>query len=583
MRVYQFHHIRVAVSVNSFITIAKNNQYKKRQQVSRLCYDNKQYGVFIVNKIAQYLNTHMLGEVVVAPSIRHSYAHDGSVLQYTPDMVAYPRSTSDIRKIARFSWQLAEKGHTLPLIARGSGTDTTGAAIGSGMVVVPSAHMSRIFEYDQKQKLVRLQPGVTVNALSNALALYGVAIPELRWDHQMATIGGAIASQRNSIEYVDQLEVVLANGDVLQTKRISKREVEKKKGQQNFEGDIYRGVDKLIEENPELLDQMVYDDNRLDHSGYAGLEMVKDKHGSFDLTPLFVGSQGSLGIISEMILKADFVNQNPAAVVVAFADKAAALDALDVIDSCDPSAVEYIDSKYFEAAALAGKNFRFYEDATEQLGELAAVVVVTINDFAERARKKKVKKLLAKLKPLPAYAVAEDDLLASDLRAITAVTYWLLNPDKQDFSTPPALDGVYVPTNRFEAFSTQLEALAKKHHTTLALYGRPLDEIWYVRPVLRMAAVADKQKLFKLMSELAALVEAHDGAPFGVSGEGRLGASLKADDDKHQELFKKLKDVFDPHGTLNPGVKHGTTVRELAKQVRNSYEGPAATGYLAKY
>ena len=548
-----------------------------------MCYDKKQYGVYIVNKIAQYLNTHMLGEVVVSPSVRHAYAHDGSVLQYTPDMVAYPRSTSDIRKIARFSWQLAEKGHILPLIARGAGTNTTGAAIGNGMVVAQNMHMNRIFEYDQKQKLVRLQPGVTVNTLSNALALHGVAIPELRWDHQLATIGGAIASQRSSIEYVDQLEVVLANGDVLQTKRLSKREFEKKKGQQNFEGDIYRGVDKLIEENAPLLDEMVYDDNRLDHAGYAGLEMVKDKHGSFDLTPLFVGSQGSLGIISEMILKADFVNQNPAAVVVAFSSKTVALDALDVIDSCDPSAVEYIDAKYFEAAAQAGKNFRFYEDATEQLGELAVVVVVTINDFAERMRKKKIKKLLSKLKSLEAFAVAEEDVFNSDLRAVTAVTYWLLNPDKQDVSAPPALDGVYVPTNRFEAFSTKLDELAKKHHTTLALYGRPLDEIWYVRPSLRMSAVADKQKLFKLMTELAALVESHDGAAFGVSGEGRLGASLKADADKHQELFKKLKYVFDPHGTLNPGVKHGTSVRELAKQVRSSYEGPAATGYLAKY
>lgn len=525
----------------------------------------------------------MLGEVIVSPSVRHSYAHDGSVLQYTPDMVAYPRSTSDIRKIARFSWQLAEKGHILPLIARGAGTNTTGAAIGTGMIVAPSAHMHRIFEYDEKQKLVRVQPGVTVNALSNALSLYGAAIPELRWDHQMATIGGAVASQRSSIEYVDQLEVVLANGDVLQTKRISKRDFEKKKGQQTFEGEIYRGVDKLIEENPQLLDEMVYNDNRLDHTGYAGLEMVKDKHGSFDLTPLFVGSQGSLGIVSEMILKADFVNQNPAAVAVAFADKAAALDALDVIDSCDPSAVEYIDSKYFEAAAQAGKNFRFYEDATEQLGELAAVVVVTINDFAERARKKKIKKLLSKLKPLPTFAVAEEDLYSSDLRALTAVTYWLLNPEKQDFSTPPMLDGFYIPTNRFEVFSSQLDELAKKHHTTLALYGRPLDELWYVRPVLRMAAAADKQKLFKLMTELATLVESHDGTAFGVSGEGRIGPSLKAEDDKHKELFKKLKDIFDPQGTLNPGTKHGTTIRELAKQVRGSYDGPAATGYLAKF
>lgn len=536
-----------------------------------------------MNKIAQYLNTHMLGEVIVNTSVRHAYSTDASVLRFTPDMVAYPRATSDIRKIARFSWQLAEKGHTLPLIARGSGTDTTGAAIGAGMIIGMTAHMNRIFEYDSGQKLVRVQPGVTVNALSNALALHGTAIPELRWDHQMATIGGAVASQRSAIQYVDQLEVVLANGDVLQTKRLSKRDLEKKKGQQNFEGEVYRGVDGLIEDNLELLDGMVHDDDRLDHEGYVGLEQVKEKNGSFDLTPLFVGSQGSLGIISEMILKADFTNQNPAMVVAAFAERAGARDALDVIADLDPTAVEYIDGKYFEAANLAGKSFRFYDEAKEQFGSVAAVLVVTVNDFNERARHRKMKKLQSHLKPLGAHIVGDADYLNSDLRGLNSVTYWLLNPEKDDFSSPPILDGMFVPMNRFDVFAEGLDALAKHHHVTLALYGRPSDELWYVRPLIRMGTVADKQKLFKLTSELAALVKKNDGAPFGASGDGRLGAGLRLESDKHHEVFKKLKDIFDPNGTLNPGVKHDTTPRDLARQLRGDYDGGQATGYLAKF
>lgn len=536
-----------------------------------------------MNKIAQYLNTHMLGEVITNSDVRSAYATDGSVLHEMPDMVAYPRATSDLRKIARFSWQLAEKGHTLALTMRGAGTDTTGGAIGGGMVVATGAHMNRIFEYDAGQKLVRLQPGVTINALSNALALHGTAIPELRWDHQMATVGGAIASQRGAIEYVDQLEVVLANGDVLQTKRLSKRDLDKKKGQQNFEGEIYRQIDALIEDNGDLLDQMVSDDDRLDHEGYVGLEQVKDKGGSFDLTPLFVGSQGSLGIISEMILKADFVNQNPAMVVAAFGERSQARDAIDEIDDIDPSAVEYIDAKYFEAAALAGKTFRFYDEAKEKFGAVAAVIVVTLNDFNERNRHRKMKRLESKLKPLEAHIVADQDFQNSDLRSLNSVTYWLLNPEKDDFSSPPILDGMFIPMDRFDVFNDELENLAKHHHVTLALYGRPLDELWYVRPLLRMGTVADKQKLFKLTAALSALVTKHDGTPFGASGDGRIGAGLKLESDKHQDLFKKLKAVFDPHGTLNPGVKHDSTVRDLAHKLRSSYGGTPATGYLSKF
>jgi len=536
-----------------------------------------------MNKIAHYLNTHMLGEVIVAPEVLAAYTTDASILHFTPDMIAYPRATSDIRKIARFSWQLADKGHTLPLPMRGAGTDTTGGAIGSGMIVSTMAHMNRIFEYDSGQKLIRLQPGVTINAVQNALTLHGTAIPELRWDHQMASIGGSVASQRSAIEYVDQLEVVLANGDVLQTKRLSKRDVEKKKGQQNFEGEIYRGVDALIDDNADLLDEMVANDDRLDHEGYVGLEMVKEKNGSFDLTPLFVGSQGSLGIISEMILKADFVNQNPAMVVATFAERAGAQDALDVINDIDPSAVEYVDGKYFEAAKLAGKTFRFYDEAKEQFGDVAAVVVVTLNDFNERARGRKMKKLLSRLKPLGAHVVADDDFMNSDLRALSSVTYWMLNPEKPDFSSPPILDGMYVPMERFAVFADGLDALMKEQHVPLALYGRPQDELWYVRPLVRMAAVSDKQKLFKVTASLSALVRKHGGAPFGAAGDGRLGAGLRLESDAHHDLFKKLKNVFDPHGTLNPGVKHDTTARDLARQLRSSYEGPAATSHLAKF
>lgn len=536
-----------------------------------------------MNKIAHYLNTHMLGEVVVTPSVLAAYSTDASVLHYTPDMVAFPRATSDIRKIARFSWQLAEKGHTLPLTARGAGTDTTGAAIGSGMVIATMAHMNRIFEYDAGQKLVRLQPGVTINALTNALALHGTSIPELRWDHQMSSIGGSIATQRSAIEYVDQLEVVLANGDVLQTKRISKRDLQKKKGQQDFEGELYRAVDGLIEDNADILDELVHDDDRLDHDGYAGLELVKEKNGSFDLTPLFVGSQGSLGIISEMILRADFVNQSPAMVVCVFAERAHARDALDTIEDVDPTTVEYIDASYFEAAALAGKTYRFYEEAKEQFGSVAAVVTISINDFNERARQKKLKKLLSKLKPLGAHVVADKDFMNSDLRSISSVTYWLLNPEKADMTSPPVLDGMFVPLERFDVFADELETLMKQHHVALALYGRPLDELWYVRPLIRMATVADKQKLFKLTTELAALATKHGGLPFGAGGDGRIGAALRIEDSKHQELFKKLKEVFDPNGTLNPGVKQDATARDLARQVRGSYEGPSATGHLAKF
>ena len=147
-----------------------------------------------MSKVASYLRGHLSGEVSVREDVLVAMAMDGGVLAQKPEMVIYPRNTNDIRKVARFSWQLAEKGHKLPITVRGAGTDATGAAIGRGISLVTTAHMNRIFEYDTKQKLIRLQPGVTLTALEAALGLHGTGIMALAGSYPYGTVGGAIAS-----------------------------------------------------------------------------------------------------------------------------------------------------------------------------------------------------------------------------------------------------------------------------------------------------------------------------------------------------------------------------------------------------
>src|SRR5581483_6485669 len=98
------------------------------------------------SKVAHYLQEHLVGEVISSSDARQHFATDCSILQQAPALIVYPKNENDIRKTARFSWQLAERGRLIPLTARGSGTDQTGAAIGSGMLLVFPAHMNRILE-----------------------------------------------------------------------------------------------------------------------------------------------------------------------------------------------------------------------------------------------------------------------------------------------------------------------------------------------------------------------------------------------------------------------------------------------------
>ncbi len=534
-----------------------------------------------MSKIAEYLNKHILGEVTVDPAIRELYSTDGSVLSVTPDAVVFPMITNDIRKIARFAWQLSLKGHTLPIIARGSGSDKTGGAVGKGLVVATEAHMNRIFEYDSKQKLIRLQPGVTVVDLQNTLSIHGTSIPKLSYEAGTATVGGALARSRHMLKAVQKLEVVLSSGDAIQTHRLSKRELEKKKKLDNFEGDIYREVDNLIEQNKALIaDQLAFHDG-LDHGGYASLGEVKTKEG-FDLSPLFLGSQGTLGIISEMILRAEYVNQTPAVVVAAFNKHVDAHDAIDAVEQLSPSGLEYIEGAYFERAKKQGKEFSFYEEAAKE-GAVAAVVVASFNDFSERTRAHKVKRMAKILKDLDGVVEFAKDESVSELHSVHKVTSYSLMHSAAGHATPPIMDGVFVPIDRFEDFASAVEKLATKHHVQLPIYGRPLDELWYTRPELEVGKAEGKKKLFTLMNEYQKLVIDHNGIFFGENGEGRLRTFIAEQSDPAlKELFGQVKDIFDPRGILNTGAKQHGNAAEIGKQLRSHY-APSRSGELPQF
>ena len=533
-----------------------------------------------MSKVAAYLRGHISGEVSTRDDVRAGVATDGGVLAIKPELVIYPRNTNDIRKVARFAWQLAEKGHVLPLTVRGGGTDDTGASIGKGAIIATTAHMNKVFEYDAKQRLVRLQPGASVGALQSALALQGTSIMALAGSHPGGTVGGAIASavagplagKYGTIQQsVDQLEVVLANGEVLQTGRISKRELSRKKGLQGFEGDISRGIDGIIEEYEEILPKLAANDT----VGYNTIADVKRKDGSFDLTPLFVGSQGTLGVISEVILRAEHRNPAISAAALAFADSNAARDALDELAGMRPALLEYYDAELFDAAAKLGRTYKFYTEASEAFVP-QSVVLVAFDEFNAHQRKKNTKKV-AKLyeKADGVHVVCEDDA-ASELLAALDVAYYTAAPDKTAQSPSGLYGGLHIPTAQLEKFAGAVAQLAAHEHVTLPMAGHVITNTYTVYPTLSLDKVADKQKLFKLLDALTKLVYQHGGTMVAEGGEGRLKArGIYAElDEKVVAMYEAVRKVCDPLGTLNPGVKQVNDVRTVATQLKAVHTAP---------
>lgn len=313
-----------------------------------------------MSKITEYLNEHILGEVTHCDAVREQFSKDGSVLTIKPEIVVFPRNTNDIRKTTRFAYQLAEKGHKLGVTVRGYGSDVTGASLGSGVILNTTAHLNQIINLPlrDKQKLIHVQPGISCATVNQVLKYHNQNIPAFPESANYSSVGAVIANGSRGPrsgkyggvgDFVERLEVVLSNGEVLETGRISRRDLAKKMSEQSFEAEIYRKLDECLEDYQEHIENEL-SLHPYGNSGYGGIADIKARDGSVDLTPLFVGSQGSLGIISEAILRTDDLRETTTKVVIATESFDQARDIADQIKKLEPSILELTDGRLYELA-----------------------------------------------------------------------------------------------------------------------------------------------------------------------------------------------------------------------------------------
>ena len=546
-----------------------------------------------MNKIAKYLQSHISGEIVDSAAVREYFSTDGSILSIKPMLAAYPRTTNDIRKIARFSWQLAEKGHILPITARGNGTDTSGAAIGSGIILSTTTHLNKILELDSQQKLIRVQPGVNFKSLQETLQTHGLFLPPFPASYEYSTIGGAIANNslgKKSFKYgtmrdwVEKLEVVLANGEVIQTGRINKKQVERKKGLPTLEGEIYRAVDAVDAEYGDAFDEYYEQlDLTMDNLGFFMKDVVK-RDGSVDLTPLFVGSQGALGIVSEAILKASIHNPKTKLVVAAFTDTADVFDAVEAVRTLGPSALELVDKSLLKFATDECSYVLPPEIADDSFTP-EAVLFIEFDDVSVRVQDKKVKRAQKILKDLTEKVIVSSDAGEQDKYwSVRGATAFVLNYARGFKTALPGVEGIAVPPEKLADIWKALPQLSDKHKASLVFWAQAGDGVVYTYPLFDLSKPAERQQVLKFMNEYYQIVVKLGGAIAGAVGDGRLRSpfsKLQAGE-RLVEMTAKIKTAFDPHNSLNPGVKTGTVPKDITQRLRREYSLAQFFDYLPR-
>jgi FAD/FMN-containing dehydrogenase len=521
-----------------------------------------------MSKIAHYLQEHVIGEVMTSVDARRYFATDASIFSLAPALVIYPRNEN------------AERGRVIPITARGSGTDQTGAALGNGIAMVFPAHMNRILELDTKSGMVSVEPGINYGKLQQSLHTHGRFLPPYPASLEYSTIGGAVAnnaSGEKSIKYgdtrayVQSLRVVLANGEVIETGRITKRELSKKLGLATFEGEIYRSVDTLLEEQGDLIEQLERNVT-MNNAGYDLMD-VKQRDGSFDLTPLFVGSQGTLGIITETLLSTELHNPETTLMVSAFDSLDHAQNAILELRALSemPSAIEMVDGNVLKQVHDINPN------QLKNLIQAPYPSLVLFTEFDtgnERARKKVIKRAQKILEKYAVTVQVETELeKQQQLWKIRHSTSMLLGHSDGAQRAIPIIEDAAVPPNQLAALITGAYSLFARLSLAPAIWGHAGDGNVHVQPQLNLSQIGDRQKAFKLMDEYYALVLNLGGTISAEHNDGRLRAPYveRQYGSEAYTLFQKIKQIFDPYGTLNPGVKIGSSLDDIKGIIRSDY------------
>jgi FAD/FMN-containing dehydrogenase/Fe-S oxidoreductase len=513
------------------------------------------------------------GEVRYDRLSRALYSTDASVFQIVPLGVVLPRSEEDIVSTVRTCAR-----HGVPLTARGGGTSQAGQCIGPGIVLDCSKYFHDVLELNSEERWVRVRPGCVLDDLNQKVAPHGLQFaPDISTANR-ATIGGMIANNSSgthsvihgkTIDHVLELRVVLSDGNIVDTRPLALREVDSYCLQQNLEGECYRVLRRLATEHAAEIDRRYpkilrrvggYNLDRFVPGQNAatfvpGSTISSGSPGSFKLSDIFVGSEGTLGVVVEAKLRLIEQPKVKAVLVVQFDDLLEALAATPAILAHRPSAVEVMDRYILESTRLNADASRLRSFLS---GDPDAVLLIEFYGERSSEMTPRLDELEADLRRRGFgyhYQQATQPELQQRIWKLRTLALGLSMADKGDAKAISFVEDTAVAPEHLRDYIDEMLRIIDRHGTKAGVYAHASVGCLHVRPVIDLKTEKGVGQFQAIADEVAELVLRYGGALSGEHGDGLVrspfqermfGPVLYA-------AFRDLKQTFDPLGIFNPG------------------------------
>ena len=515
----------------------------------------------------QKLEEALIGDLKVDHATRVLYATDASVYRKIPLGVAFPKSKEDVAEIVRFAREFE-----ISVIPRAAGTSLAGQCVGEGLVVDFSRYMTKILEINPKEKWVVVQPGVIRDQLNEAVEEDALFFGPNTSTANRCMMGGMLgnnSSGTTSIRYgttrdkVIELEIVLFDGSTASLKEMNREEIEKGIiGNSAFSELLKSTISELSPEEvrEEISTNFPKKGIHRRNTGYA-LDVISEMqpfnpNGSpLNLGKLIAGSEGTLCMVTKLKLQLDDLPPPNVVIVCAhFETINESMEATVEAMKSKPYACELMDKIILD---LTKGNPGQAENRFFVEGDPGAILCIELRADNLNDLERDCRVLIDRLRRKDlgyAFSIVEapNTRKVWDLRA---AGLGVLSNLKGKAKPVAFVEDTAVELEDLPAYIRDFEKLMENFGQQAVYYAHAGAGELHLRPVLDLKSKEGREDFRKIGEASAELIKKYNGSLSGEHGDGRVRAEFipKMVGEKNYQLFRKIKQIWDPQNMFNPG------------------------------
>ena len=497
--------------------------------------------------LSSRLSRHIEGEVLFHPGDRGRYATDASIYQVMPVGVVVPKSIEDVQAALAIA---REEG--VSILPRGGGTSQCGQTVNDSLVLDFTRHLRGLVSVEGD--VARVQPGITLGALNEALKPHGKFFPVDPSTWQRCTIGGMAGNNScgsKSIRYGLMADNTLGIDALLAD------------GSRHFFGEGEPNTDLVARllalgerEAAEIAARFPEQLRRVGGYNLDALTPAGRAAGRGNLARLLVGSEGTLAVSTALDLKLWPIKPRKVVGICQFPTFRQAMAASQHLVTLDPEAVELVDRTMIDL----GRSIPIYRATIDRMliGEPDSLLIVEFHghdDGPLLLALDRLEEMMADLGLPHAVVRATDAGFQAQIAEVREAGLNIMMSMKGDAKPVSFIEDCAVPLADLADYTERLTAVFDSHGVKGTWYAHASVGCLHVRPVLNMKDTGDIARMRDIAEQCFALVREYKGSHSGEHGDGIVRSEFNETMFGPQiaRAFEAVKDAFDPGATLNPG------------------------------